>query len=538
MKVFILGLDGMTLRIVEPYVKANLLPNFKKLMDGGSYGVLRSTIPSITGPGWVSLATGKNPGKHGIYEFRKRQGYKTSLITKSTSPYAEPVWSILSRNGARVIVANVPFTYPPDEVNGIMISGLMTPGPNTDFVFPKKFKEIIFKLIPDYQIDIDQELLLHSKDTDLLLKEVVRVTEQKRKLMNYLLQNERWDLFFMTFTGSDRIQHFLWDQIVSMAPECVRFYRLLDEVLGCVLQNMDDDTVLFIASDHGFMQAGKSLYINNFLRDSGFLQVHTVSKIKDILTHVNISTSAIRWVVKRMGLLSLKALLPPSFLNYIRKFLPARGVKENEIDWKNTRAFSLLIHGIVSINLNGREPDGIVKTQEYDQICDTISQKLLQLKDPDTNRNVVSAVFRGDQIYSPWYDDDSPDLLVVPNEGYSINESLGGNILGENRIANRYKTGDHDEKGLFFAYGNVIKNKQTDADIYDIMPTILYLMGKPVPEDVDGHVLKAIINDDFIERNEVRFEKTAVRQCSRAEALNKEETENMERQLRSLGYLD
>ena len=538
MRVFLLGLDGMTLRTVEPYVKADLLPNFKKIMEQGCYGILRSTIPSSTGPGWVSLATGKNPGKHGIYEFRKRQGYKVSLNTRSTSQNAEPLWDILSRNGAKVIMVNVPFSYPPNEVNGIMISGLMTPGIDTDFVFPKKFKQDIFKLIPDYQIDIDQELFLYSKDTDALLNEVLRVAGQRRKLMDHLLENKPWDFFFITFTGPDRIQHFLWNEVVSMDPKCVRFYKLLDDILGDILQNMDDDMALFVASDHGFMEASKSLYINNFLRDLGLLKLRKGSKVKDILTGLNVSTTAIRWVLKKMGLLSLKKLLPSFFLSYIRKFIPARGIMENEIDWANTKAFSLLVHGLVSINLKEREPNGIVERQQYDEICDKIRQELLSLKDPETGKNVVGAVFRGNEIYSPQCDGDSPDLLVVTNEGYSINENVGGNILGKNKIANRYTTGHHQNHGIFLAYGNIINNKRIDADIYDIMPTILYLMGKPIPEDVDGQVLTEVIRNNFVESNKIRFEKTTSRESSEESKLNEEETEKIERQLRNLGYIE
>ncbi len=538
MKVFLLGLDGMTLRIVEPYVKADLLPNFKKIMEQGCYGILRSTIPAITGPGWVSLATGKNPGKHGVYEFRKRQGYKTELITKCTSPHAEPIWKILSRNGEKVTIASVPFTYPPDEVNGIMISGLMTPGVNTDFVFPHQLKHDIFELIPDYTIDIDLELYLHSKDTGALLNEVVRVTEQDRKLMNYLLEKTPSGLFFVAFTGPDRIQHFLWDEIVSMNAECVQYYKLIDDILGDILQKMDDDAVLFVASDHGFAGATRGFYINNFLQNLGLLRVQGGSKTKNVLAKMNISTTSFRWFIKKVGLLSLKSLLPSAFLRHIRGFLPARGVLENEIDWQNTKACSLLIHGMVFINLKGREPAGIVEEEQYDQLCDMITEELLKLKDPQTNKNVINAVFRTDQLYSLQCTSDSPDLIVVANEGYSINESIGGDILGENRVANRCRTGDHDTNGLFLAYGNVIKSKQVDADIYDIMPTILYLMGKPIPEDVDGHVLNEIISDDFVKENEIRFEKTTSYEHSNETALNEDETEQMQRQLRSLGYLE
>ena len=539
MKVFLLGLDGMTLRTVEPYVKANLLPNFKKIMEHGCYGVLRSTIPAITGPGWVSLASGKTPGKHGIYEFRKRRGYKVELITKCNSPHAEPMWSILSRHGGKVVIANVPFTYPPDQVNGIMISGLMTPGVNTDFVFPHQLKDDILKQIPDYQIDIDMESYLDSQDNiAALLNEVIRGTKQDRKLMNYLLDSAQWDLFFMALTGPDRVQHFLWDEIVSMNDECVRFYQLIDDILGDILERIDDETLLFVASDHGFGSAKRSFRINNFLRDIGLLQLRGVSQSKDVLGKMNISTAGLRRLAKKVGLSDVKKYVPESFLKYVRSFLPARGVLESEIDWRNTKACSLLMEGMIFINLKGREPAGIVEEDQYDELCARIKGELLALKDPDTGRNIVKAVFRNDELYSPQCDGDKPDLLLVANEGYSLSENLGGSILGDNRIVNKYKTGDHDENGMFLAYGHVIENMRINANIYDIMPTILYLMGAPVPEDVDGRVLSEAIRKDFVEKNKVRFEKTEETRTAEASTLKGKESEAIEKQLKNLGYLD
>jgi len=536
-KVFLLGLDGLTLRIVEPYVRAGLMPNFRKVMDSGTYGILRSTIPSTTGPGWVSMSTGKNPGQHGVFEFRRRNGYKTNLITKNTSPYAEPIWSILSRTRAKVAIVNVPFTYPPDEVNGVMISGLMTPGVNTEFVYPKELKIDLLNLIPDYQCDIDQELFLHSTDKYALVKEVLKITENGRKLMNHLLKRSKWDLFFTVFTAPDRLQHFLWDEVISMSLECVKCYKLLDDTLGDILQEMYSDTVLFIASDHGFMEAKAAFYINNFLKDQGLLEVRGSPRIKEALARRNISTATFRPMIKTARLLGLRKLLPSFLLKHARNLLPSRGIKETEINWENTRAFSLLTHGIVSVNLRGREPHGSVEKQDHQKTCDMIKHKLLELKDPKTNENVIRAVFMGHEIYSPVYGQEIPDLFIVANEGYSINENLGPDILGENRIANRFRTGDHDRSGLWLVYGSMINGKRVDADICDIMPTALYLMGRPIPENVDGRVVKDAIKRDFLARNKIRFERVENPKGFKASRLSEEEKKKLEAQLKSLGYV-
>ena len=537
MKVFLLGLDGMTLKITEPYIKTGLLPNFKKVIEGGAYGVLRSTIPPITGPAWTSLATGKNPGKHGIYEFRRRNGYKTKLITKNTSLSAEPLWNILSRNGKKVIVVNVPFTYPPDEVNGIMISGLMTPNLSSEFVYPKVMKKELFELIPDYLFDINEQIYFRTNDTELLVEEAHKILNNRRKLMNYLIKNKPWEMFFIAFTCTDRLQHFLWNQIISMSPKCIRFYELLDDIVGDVLEMLDDNTTLLIASDHGFMSATKSFYINNFFKKSGLLEPRGSSKVKDVFAKLNISTTTIHKALKYTGLMYFKDHLPSFIINYIRTILPAGGIKENEIDWTKTKVISLLGYGLVTINLKGREPLGVVEEKEYPELCRKVRMELLKLKDPQTGRNIVKFVFLGSDVYSKKLSSERPDLIVLVNDGYSIHESLGGEIVGENRVGHRMRTGDHDEYGLFAAYGKNINNINIDADIYDIMPTILYIMGLPIPEDVDGHVLTEIINNDFVEKNQIKFERTRKRAVSENKVLDKEEQKAVEQHLKNLGYL-
>jgi predicted AlkP superfamily phosphohydrolase/phosphomutase len=536
MKTFLLGLDGMTLKTVEPYVRKNLLPNFKKLMAQGAYGVLHSTIPAITGPGWVSLATGKNPGKHGVYEFRKREGYEAKLITKNTSPYAEPIWSILSRSAKNVIINNMPFTYPPDEVNGIMISGLMTPGINTEFVFPRYLKKELLNLFPEYKLDVSTRKTIFSGNKDDLLRDVFKITEHGRKLMNYLLDNNPWDFFFSVFIGPDRIQHFLWDEILSMDPKCIEYYRLLDDTLGDVLRRINHDTALFIVSDHGFGALKKIFHINSYLRELGLLQVRENTITKNVLGKIDFSSvvSTAYKFLDRTGLLNLKEHLPRPLVNRIRHSLLVDGCGKNKIDWTKTKAFSLLWFG-VNINIKEKEPNGVVEKADYSQLCERIKQNLLSVKDPETGKKVVKTVCKTEEIFTSEYAEGFPDLIVVLNDSYTIRNDLAPYIISDSRKL--FLTGDHNSEGLFFAYGDIINNKRVDAEIYDIMPTLLYLMGTPIPEDVDGRILTEVLDKGFLERNQVRFEKPATSTPSGEKGLDQDQARKVEEQLRSLGYL-
>ncbi|MHC4115443.1 MAG: alkaline phosphatase family protein [Planctomycetota bacterium] len=537
MRSFFLGLDGMTLNVVEPYVKAGFLPNLKRIMDAGSYGILHSTIPSITGPGWVSLATGKNPGKHGVYEFRKRIHYKGELITKSTSPGAEPIWSILSRNSKNVTVINAPFTYPPDKVNGVMISGFMTPSTDTEFVFPKEVRNEVFDLLPNYRFEVSQKTLMRSSNTNRLSKEIYAITEDVRRLMNHFLDKNETDLFYTVFIGPDRLQHFLWHQVVSMRPECVEYYKLLDDIIGDILNRMDDETVLFIASDHGFEQAKKSFCINNLFRQMGLLHIRGNIPIKKRLGRLKFTTENIERFAVRSGLSKIKKIIPSSVINFANNFIPSKLITESQVDWQKTQVFSLLRYGIISVNLKGRESDGIVQEKDYAQLCEIIRRKLLEVKDPATGQTIVKEVFKGQELYSPECSGDMPDLVVLMKKDYLVREALWEDTISKSKFGKRYVTADHHRDGIFIAYGNNIINNRTDANIYDIMPTMLYLMGVAIPEDVDGRVLTEIISPDFVEKNRIKIEKKTKLAPLQENTLSREESKKIRERLRNLGYL-
>ena len=540
MKVFLLGLDGMTSRVIMPYVEKNFLPNFKKVMDNGVSGILRSTIPPVTAPAWASLVTGKTPMKHGVFEFRQLTGYETTFITKNSSSTAEPIWDILSRNGKTVNILNVPLTYPPDKVNGVMVSGMMTPNIRTDFTFPKEIKQDIFKLIPDYRIDIETREFLSSCNKDALLKQVFKITHDRRKLMHYFLDKQSWDLFFITLVGPDRIQHFMWEDVMAMHPECVRYYSLLDDVLGDILQRMDSDSLLFIVSDHGFDATKKAFAINKFLEETSLLHLRKNKKAK----HKSKKTKTGRTVLFLIGLLAkmkllrLKKYLPPTLLNSLKNRFWSIVSGKNEVDWQKTKVFSFLLHDI-RVNLKGREPLGSVEPQDYDKLCDKVRDALLKVRDPETGENIVQNVFKGSELYpTDQTVDNKPDLIFVLNNGYNAYYDLvADGILTDTKSTGPIYSAYHDMDGLLLAYGHNVENIKTNADIYDIVPTILYCLGLPIPKDIDGRVLTEVMNPEFVVKNKIRFETSTEYNPSQKNKLTKEEEEELERQLKNLGYL-
>ncbi len=538
MKVFLLGIDGMTFSILHPYMQAGTMPHFQKMIREGAAGVLRSTIPFVTGPGWTSMSTGKNPDKHGLFNFTKRQGYDTSITTKASHHDAEPVWNILGRHDKRLIIANVPFTFPPDAVNGIMISGFMTPSEDTDFVYPPSRKQEIFRLAPSYRIDVDSGRHILVGDKEALLREVVQMTEDSGTVIRHLMETDPWDLFFSVFVGSDRLQHAYWDEVMSMDPSCVAYYQLLDRILGEILGALDEDTVLMVVSDHGFGYAQKSFYINTFFERAGFLKLRGGKSEGKRTTGSPPAGRLLMNTANRLGLMRLKDHIPAFVRNRLKRLLPDSGFSSKNIDWASTKAFSILGYGMVSLNLEGREPEGCVSEQEYDRVCQEISEALLAHIDPDTGDPVVETVHKGRELYSPPEGVDVPDLVVEMKEGYAIKEEMAGHVLSDHMLGNLRIYGDHRREGVVIAWGKPILKGEVSADIVDIMPTVLHLLGVPVPEDLDGRVLETIIDKAFLEANPIRFSEGRGGGPKQREELSKEEEEKLAEHLKNLGYLD
>src|SRR5437764_1790762 len=222
MRTVVFGADGLTFRVLSPLMERGDLPNFQRLRQEGCETVLESKYPPVTPPAWTSLSTGLKPAGHGVYDFwlyDEQQGpsgtRKARVQTRRQGGKA--IWNILSEYGKQVLVINVPMTYPPEAVNGVMISGYMTPSSDTDFTYPTAFKEELFRAVPDYEIDLDfRQIWGKPKALDLLIDATLRMTERRIDLTMHLLKEKPWDFCYVVFVGPDRLQHSLWERITGL----------------------------------------------------------------------------------------------------------------------------------------------------------------------------------------------------------------------------------------------------------------------------------------------------------------------------------
>jgi len=551
-RLFVFGIDGATFDVINPMIAEGKLPNLARMMQIGSYGDLTSTIPPNSSVAWTSFATGKNPGKHGIYYFRERNAgsYERPIIS-SRSVKCETLWKILSEQGKRVGVINVPVTYPPDEVNGYLISGLLAPDKKSVFTYPPNLHLELLKELGDYPLDNEAEIMFRSSGDELAaFQHLIYSTKKVMQAAFYLMGKFEWDFFMVVPTIVDRVQHIAWKY---MSPEfkqknptlCQKFeteieisYRIVDEQLGTLKASLDDNTILIVLSDHGFGPITYRFFINRWLKRLGLLKLKRSAEIKHKLLKPGKAfiKRSIAGLSRRRGLLD----------RILNKTQPLPIIDEKLrtlIDWSKTRAFSSWTSGeeIVIINLKGREPEGIVRPgEEYEELRDFIIKKLCQLEG-DKGEKLIDRAYRREELYSGPYAHLAPDIQFTTND---MSVHPRGELLDEDIVvrANDFTPALHRMNGILLMEGDIIKQdfKIEEAGIIDLAPTILYLLGIPIPNDTDGKVLTSCIKEDYLKANPVQFSArkfSASGGTNDKRAYTDQEEKQLKEALKGLGYI-
>lgn len=506
-KIIIFGIDGGSLELIEQWREE--LPTLKKLMAEGVYGELESTIPPLTCPAWPSMFTGKNPGKLGMFDFTKHFINKTDMthgINTSLDYAPSAIWNILNKHGKRVGLFNLPFTFPPQKVDSFVVCGMDAASAlKRNYTYPPELSDILNGVVGGYEILPLLELTIPNREQQYI--EIFdKMIEKREKAARYLLDNYNWDLFICVFFALDSVQHYYWHH---MDEDHIRhrndkyrdvikhFYIKLDTAIGRLLQNAPQDINILLVSDHGFGPLHGKFLTNRWLANNGFLKLkdklerkkisHLLFGTRDaILSHVN--SSLIRFgskmlpriVIKRMA--NLQAEVDNVRLLY------------KSIDWTKTKAYAIGNVGMIYINLEGRQPWGIVRSgKEYEEVRNEITRRLREIIDPETGNIIDVRIFKKEEVYSGPYLESAPDIL------YHMSKYIQStSIWEEAEWGTTTHSGQHAQKGIFIASGPDIKNngaKLSGLKIYDIAPTILHWFGLPIARDIDGKVLTEIFRE-------------------------------------------
>lgn len=458
MKVFIVGLDGATWSLLKPWMESEELPTLKRVVEMGCHGVLKSTIPTQSFPAIPSLVTGKNPAKIGIFDFTARNGSLLSL--KDVEELT--IWEILNMHDYKTCVVNVTGTYPPKKVYGVLVTGLLTPSPKSNFTYPKGIKEKIRDFHPEkWPSEIG---LTEPGREEELLDYVLDIAKRKYKGLRTILKDDSFDFVLYWIYETDEIQHYLWHR----RDLILEFYKWVDEILEELLEDFVGYN-FFIISDHGFSPSPEyKFYVNTWLMKEGYLRVRNKilkyiwSKIQSFaITHVQIRLlKKLIWSVskkeKKLG-----------FSDFTKLRI--------DVDLKKTKAIQ---------ELNGIR---IIDAKNRDVLTEEIINKLKDLN--YLGENVVKEVWRREEIYKGKYIESIPEIVFLLNDKFIANSTIKNVIFGKNKSN---MSGDHHyaRDGIFIAFGPEIKRGcEVYADILDIVPTILYIFNVPIPNDMDGKVL-------------------------------------------------
>ncbi len=544
-QVFVIGMDGATFDVITPLMEEGLLPNLARLMERGASGTLTSCLPELSPPAWTSFMTGVTPGSHGVMDFfgqTSADSYEVSFLNASYRK-TKAMWTLLSDQGKRVCVVNVPFTFPPDQVNGTMISGMDTPSLSSEFVHPPAFRAELDQVTGGYQLERAERNLKRHR-IDGYIRTIGEITENRFRATEHLLTKEAWDLFVVVFESTDRAQHTFWKFMDPKHPEFNQrdfkkygnvikdTYQDLDERLGRLMKQLPEDATVLVMSDHGFGPLYKGVRLNKWLQQEGYLKVSS-----DYTTGRN--------VISRER---ITALLPDSVRKVLRAIKGRRGGGAKPpglagFDMPNTDVYTVGGYGNLVINLQGRQAMGAVSPDRYEALRDELIKKLKQLKDPETGGLVIQDAWRREDVY-PVFQDFIPDIIFRWSPGYyCVSEQelgfLGIKPDGDSLITIHRWSGNHLPNGVVFMAGPDVRvgSRIEDAEIIDIAPTIMALLGVAVPKYMDGKVLEGALTETFLQDHPLRYADYEGATGGDDKPFTDEESAKINERLKDLGYL-
>lgn len=553
-KVLILGLDGATPELVDRWVEENKLPYLKQIMQRGVYGKLRSVYPPISPAAWTTFATGYNPGKHGVYDFRDydntRYGCFADTIVDSNSFAGKTIWDIVGAAGQKVGVVTVPVTYPAWKVNGFMISGYPTPDTGKSFTYPPELGKTLPPMVGD-------AAFFKSATGHVLLKEMNRSMHECTDVSIDLMNKDDYGLFIMVVGATDRAHHDWWKYIDPQHPAydpkeaelygdlILEVYKAADACVGKFLEAIDDDTTVIVMSDHGGGSHPKDYLNSNYvLRTLNLLKPSAKASKKSGFKAA--FKQFYRTKIRRFPYLEKVYRSLPQGLKKIATTMDSQTMMNlDAVDWKHTRAYRFPMYPPVEgimINVVGRQPEGCVQPgEEYEAIRTRILEEMRSLRDPQTGEPIVLEAYRREELYHGERLETAPDLILVTQDQYKggtgIDELISAVPLG---VISKL-SGVHRMDGIILALGpHIRRNAHIEgAGIIDVAPTVLYALGLPIPNDMDGKPLAGLFEDGHMQQTEAAYtdERKYEDVASDDYGYSEEEEESVRLKLEALGYL-
>jgi predicted AlkP superfamily phosphohydrolase/phosphomutase len=520
MKVFVLGLDGATWDLLGPLMDEGRLPNLEKIRDQGVSGTLNSVFPPLSPVAWTGVMTGKNSGKHGVFEFLEYEHNPLKgRVNSSRAVKADLVWEIAGRQGKKTVAGAVPMSYPLRKAPGVYLGDFLSPADAPDFASdPAIFKELEEHLGGPYR---PWSSAVHDGGHEAeALQELTDFLDHHLKAVKFLMKRCEWDLFMYDLMATDRIQHELWHawepthraargrDLSAVREGFIDFWRKLDDGVGEIASALPSDTALILMSDHGFGPIEWYVNFNVWLLGQGYIG------LKD------------SFYVRQKHWFYQRGVTPEWFYGLMARFGGARNrvsrfrgkqmsltdrladatfLSKRHMDWSKTKAYSQGNFGQIFLNVKGRQPQGSVDPADVRGLLDEIKGRLKEIPHPETGEPLVETIYEREDLYDGPFAHLAPDLTVVPGDWRY--RTIGLYDFTTHKVISPAfgPTGDHRREGVFFAQGPAFRSgsKPENASLLDIAPTVLHLLGVSVPEDMDGRVLSEVL-DPSVQSPEIR----------------------------------
>ncbi len=545
-KVVLIGLDGLTFKVIRPLVEAGVMPTVARFMKEGASGTLWSTRPPVTCPAWPSMFTGVNPGRHGVFSFTCRDA-KTGKARSvgSTDIRARKIWDLMGDAGRRVAVLNVPITFPASRVNGVMLTGYVSPENSPHVTFPATTAQELRDEFGDLALNWD---VLGYRPSDPAEREahVRRINELmvlRCRQFQFLIEKNQPDFCFFVHEYPDRVQHLFYhlldaDFDAYHAPEnrkardlLIEGHRELDASLAKLVETFGEDANYMIVSDHGFGGVTRWVYVNNLLNQHGLLSVKRLKAWGDVLTRrMNLSKST----RQRLG---FEHRDPSDRQDPCREPL---------IAYRRSRAFAgpQLEHSVY-VNVAGRCPDGTVDAgEDRARLQRELVDLLSNARDAGTGKRVFDGAWTRDALYQGDYVDEAPDIIYELAPGYMVSNAVLPPGLMNGRFVRPIGagwdiSGYHLPDGVLIGYGPAFRAASNlDAHLLDVAPTALYLMNLPIPSYMEGRVVEEALRNEVLQTRSPETSESELSTVGNGElAYTAEEQMEVTRRLEELGYL-
>jgi predicted AlkP superfamily phosphohydrolase/phosphomutase len=538
--LLIVGIDGGTFDLAAPWAGSGVLPNLAAMMQSGSWGDLISTYPPITAPAWSSLMTGCNPGKHGVFDFLVRDP-RSDEVVDARAVHQPTLWEILSRAGRRVGVVSVPLTFPPSPVNGVMVAGPLSPPDPDRSAWPVGLIQKLERETGRRWWQYDRGAYAASCQARFI-REKTRSNVTVAAFARRLLLEQSFDVFMVVFNLVDAVSHFFWHYMDSSHPShqvgdgslagaVEQAYRAVDGFVGELREAADAEIGTMVVSDHGFGPVRRMVNLNNFLVARGHMALRRGrgSGLKRLARRLGMTPGGVMRCLEQVGLDGLVSRVPRGLRNRVIGTMGSYA----DVDWERTVCYARGHMGQVHFT-----PRASADPARFRVLRDTVLGDLRErLCDPDTGRPLVTEALLNEDIYHGPYAHQGPDVFLVMDDWQTIAYPLlssGPGLIVAHVQRNRYA--NHRMNGMFCADGTLFRavGRLGECSIMDVAPTVLYLLGVPPPDGMDGRVLQEIVARPVPVRDRPALPVPATTDA----ALTEREQRDRRERLRGLGYLE